>query len=144
MISKALPSITANLDISESDLDYALPVDKVPARPHKSYRMVDSAMKIMLQQAANQRITKNPEFEKLLTKIDAYLKQKDDKTISLKESDFLVRRKELNSEKEEDEQIEAKAERSKIYNPSFYNQEIINITRDYVDALKVSNKLSAK
>ena len=139
-----LPSITANLDISESDLDYALPVDKVPARPHKSYRMVDSAMKIMLQQAANQRITKNPEFEKLLTKIDAYLKQKDDKTISLKESDFLVRRKELNSEKEEDEQIEAKAERSKIYNPSFYNQEIINITRDYVDALKVSNKLSAK
>lgn len=139
-----LPSITANLDISESDLDYALPVDKVPARPHKSYRMVDSAMKIMLQQAANQRITKNPEFEKLLAKIDAYVKQKDDKTISLKESDFLARRKELNTEKEEDEQIEAKAERNKVYNPGFYNQEIINITRDYIDALKLSNKLSAK
>ena len=139
-----LPSITANLDISESDLDYALPVDKVPARPHKSYRMVDSAMKIMLQQAANQRITVNPEFEKLLSKIDAYLKQKDDKSISLSESDFLVRRKELNSEKEEDEQVEAKAERNKVFNPTFYNKEIINITRDYVDALKVSNKLTAK
>jgi len=139
-----LPSITANLDISESDLDYALPVDKVPARPHKSYRMVDSAMKIMLQQAANQRITKNPEFEKLLSKIDAYVKQKSDKTISLKESDFLARRKELNSDKEEDEQLEAKAERNKVYNPGFYNQEIINITRDYIDALKLSNKLTAK
>ena len=139
-----LPSITANLDISESDLDYALPVDKVPARPHKKYPMVDSAMKIMLQQAANQRITKNPEFEKLLSKIDAYVKQKDDKTISLKESDFLARRKELNTEKEEDEQLEAKAERNKVYNPGFYNQEIINITRDYIDALKLSNKLSAR
>ena len=49
-------------------------------------------MKISLQQAADQRITKNPEFEKLLVKIDAYVKQKDDKTISLKESDFLARR----------------------------------------------------
>ena len=139
-----LPSITAKLDISESDLDYPLPVDKVPARPHKNYRMVDSAMKIMLQQAADQRIAKSSEFEKLLSKIDAYVKQKDDKTYSLKESDFLARRKELNSEKEEDDQVEAKAERNKIYNPSFYNQEVINVARDYVDALKLTNKLIAK
>lgn len=139
-----LPSITAKLDISESDLDYPLPVDRVPARPHKNYRMVDSAMKIMLQQASDLRITKNSEFEKLLAKIDAYVKQKDDKTYSLKESDFLARRKELNSEKEEEDQVEAKAERNKIYNPSFYNQEIINVARDYVEALKINNKLTAK
>ncbi len=139
-----LPSITAKLDISESDLDYPLPVDKVPARPHKNYRMVDGAMKIALQQAADQRIAKNSEFEKLLSKIDAYVKQKDDKTISLKESDFMARRKELNSEKEVDEQVEAKAERNKIYNPSFYNQEVINVARDYVDALALSKKLIAK
>lgn len=139
-----LPSITAKLDISESDLDYPLPVDRVPARPHKNYRMVDSAMKVMLQQASDLRITKNSEFEKLLSKIDAYVKQKDDKTYSLKESDFLARRKELNSEKEEEDQVEAKAERNKIYNPSFYNQEVINVARDYVEALKINNKLTAK
>ena len=139
-----LPSITAKLDISESDLDYPLPVDKVPARPHKNYRMVDSAMKVMLQQATDQRIAKNPEFEKLLSKIDAYVKQKDDKTYSLKESDFNARRKELNSEKEEDEQLEAKAERNKVYNPSFYNKEVLNVARDYVEALKINNKLLAK
>jgi len=98
----------------------------------------------MLQQAADQRIAKSSEFEKLLSKIDAYVKQKDDKTYSLKESDFLARRKELNSEKEEDDQVEAKAERNKIYNPSFYNQEVINVARDYVDALKLTNKLIAK
>lgn len=139
-----LPSITAKLDISESDLDFPLPVDKVPARPHKNYRMVDSAMKVMLQQAADLRIAKSSEFEKLLSKIEAYVKQKDDKTYSLKESDFLARRNELNSEKEEDDQVEAKAERNKIYNPSFYNQEVINVARDYVEALKISNKLIAK
>lgn len=139
-----LPSITAKLDISESDLDYPLPVDKVPARPHKNYRMVDSAMKIMLQQGADQRIATNPEFEKLLAEIDAYVKQKDDKTISLKESDFLARRKELKSDKDEEELIDAKAERNKIYNPTYYNQEILNVARDYVEVLKTSNKLIAK
>ncbi len=139
-----LPSITAKLDISESDLDYPLPVDKVPARPHKNYRMVDSAMKIMLQQGADQRIATNPEFEKLLAEIDAYVKQKDDKTISLKESDFLARRKELRSDKDEEELIDAKAERNKIYNPSYYNQEVLNVARDYVEVLKTSNKLIAK
>lgn len=139
-----LPSITAKLDISESDLDYPLPVDKVPARPHKNYRMVDSAMKIMLQQGADQRIATNPEFEKLLAEIDAYVKQKDDKTISLKESDFLARRKELKSDKDEEELIDAKAERNKIYNPSYYNQEVLNVARDYVEVLKTSNKLIAK
>ena len=139
-----LPSITAKLDISESDLDYALPVDKIPARPHKNYHMVDSSMKIALQQAADARISKNPEFEKLISKIDAYVRQKDDKTIPLKESDFLARRKEMNSEKEEDETNEAKAEQKKVYNNTFYNQELIRVTRDYVDALKVNNKLTAK
>lgn len=139
-----LPSITAKLDISESDLDYALPVDKIPARPHKNYHMVDSSMKIALQQAADARIAQNPEFEKLISKIDAYVRQKDDKTIPLKESEFLARRKEMNSEKEEDETNEAKAEQKKVYNNTFYNQELIRVTRDYVDALKVNNKLTAK
>ena len=137
-----LPSITAKLDISESDLDYPLPVDRVAPRPHKNYRMVDSAMKIMLQHAADQRIAKSTEFEKLFLKIDQYVKQKDDKTYSLKESDFLARRKD--SEKDEDEQIEAKVERNKIYNPTFYNKEVINVARDYVESLKMSNKLTAK
>ena len=139
-----LPSITAKLDISESDLDYALPVDKIPARPHRNYHMVDSAMKVMLQQAADARISQNPEFEKLISKIDAYVKGKDDKTIPLKESDFLARRKEMNSEKEEDETNEAKAEQKKVYNNTFYNQEVIRVTRDYVEALKVNNKLTVK
>ncbi|HUP81279.1 MAG TPA: tail-specific protease, partial [Pirellula sp.] len=79
---------------------------------------------------------------KLFSKIDQYVKQKDDKTYSLKESDFLARRKD--AEKDEDEQIEAKAERNKIYNPTFYNKEVINVARDYVESLKMSNKLTAK
>lgn len=139
-----LPSLTAQLDISESDLDYALPMDKVRAQPHKAYKMVDSAIKVALQQASSERISKDSEFEKLLGRIDAYLKQKNEKTIPLKESEYMARRKDLSSEKVEEEQLDNKAEKEKIFNPTFYNEEILNITRDYVDALARNSKLVAK
>jgi hypothetical protein len=48
----------------------------------------------------------------------------------------LALRKELNSEKVEEEQMEAKAERSSVYYSNFYNQEILNIAKDYVVALQ--------
>jgi carboxyl-terminal processing protease len=139
-----LPSLTAKLDVSESDLEYPLPMDKVNPRPHKNYQMVDSAMKIALQQSVNDRIGKNPEYEKLLAKIDSYVKQKDDKNIPLREADYMALRKELNSEKVEEDQFEAKAEREKIYYPNFYNQEILNVAKDYCDTLIARNKQIAK
>lgn len=139
-----LPSITAKLDISESDLDYPLPADKVAAKVHKHYKMTDPVMKVALQNAANERIAKNPEFEKLLTRIDSYVRQKEEKTISLKESDYMARRKELNSEKVEEEQIIAKEEKGKIFYKNFYNEEVLNVTQDYVEALRRNNKIVAK
>lgn len=139
-----LPSLTAQFDLSESDLEYALPMDKVRAQPHKNYRMVDSAMKIALQQSSTDRVAKNNEFEKLLSRIDAYLKQKGEKTVSLKESIYMTKRKEVNSEKEEEEQLDSRAERDKIFNPNFYNEEILNVARDYVDLLQRNQKLVAR
>lgn len=134
-----VPSLTAKLDVSESDLDYAVPMDKVNARPHKNYRMIDSSIKLALQQATNERISKDSEFEKLLSRIDAYVKQKDEKEISLKESEYMALRKEFTPEKIEEEQMEAKAERNSIFYPNFYNKEILNIAQDYVNALQTQS-----
>ncbi len=139
-----LPSLTAQFDISEGDLEYPLPMDKVRAQPHKNYRMVDSSMKVALQQASTDRVTKNSEFEKLLSRIDVYLRQKNEKSVSLKETEYMARRKDLSSEKEEEEQIESKADKEKIFNPTFYNEEILNIAKDYVDSLQRGNKLMAR
>lgn len=131
-----IPSLTAKLDVSEGDLDYAIPMDRVAQRAHTNYNKVDSQMKIALQQASNERVSKNPEFEKQLAKIDAYVRQKEEKQISLKESEYMALRKELNSEKVEEEQLEAKAERNSIFYNNFYNQEVLNIAKDYVVALE--------
>ncbi len=139
-----LPSMTAEMDLSESDLEFPLPMDSVRAQPHKNYMMVDSAMKSQLQQESTTRVTENGEFAKLLSRIDAYRKQKSDKWIPLKESEYMARRKDLNAEKEEEALFDPKKERDKIFADNFYNEEILNVAIDYVKALQSANKLVTK
>jgi carboxyl-terminal processing protease len=139
-----LPSMIAEMDLSESDLDHALPMDSVKAQPHKNYMMLDSAMKLQLQQQSTARVLANSDFEKLLGRIDAYRKQKSEKTIPLRESDYMARRKELRSEKEEEEQLDPKSERDKVFPTNFYNEEILNIAVDYIHSLQTANKLVTK
>ena len=139
-----LPSMTAEMDISEGDLEYPLPMDSVKAQPHKHYSMVDSALKAGLQQKSNDRVGQNDDFGKLLARIDAYRKQKAETRVPLREADFMARRKETSMEKEEEKQLDGKAERDKIFLSDFYNEELLNVAIDYVKALQSENKLVTK
>ncbi len=128
------------MDISEADLDYALPADKVSAQPHTKYKMVNSGLKNMLQEASMKRIEGNADFEKLMKRIDSYRKQKEEKFASLLETDFMAKRAELNAEEEEEKQIEeAQLPKEKVFDPTYYNKEVLNVTKDYVDALQTMN-----
>jgi hypothetical protein len=136
--------MTAEMDISESDLEYPLPMDSVKAQPHKHYSMVDSGMKAGLQQKSTERIGQNDDFGKLLGRIEAYRKQKAETKVPLREADFMARRKETSMEKEEEKQLDGKAERDKIFLSDFYNEELLNVAIDYVKALQSENKLVTK
>ena len=139
-----LPSMTAEMDISETDLDYPLPMDTVKAQPHKHYSMVDSTIKANLQALSAERIAKNEDFGKLLGRIDAYRKQKSEKLIPLKEEEYMARRKETSMEKEEEKQLDNKAERDKVFVSDFYNEEVLNVAIDYVKSLAASDSLVTK
>jgi len=139
-----LPSMTAEMDISETDLDYPLPMDTVKAQPHKHYSMVDSAIKSALQGLSAERIANSSDFGKLLGRIEAYRKQKSEKLIPLKESEYMARRKETSMEKEEEKQFDNKAERDKIFLSDFYNEEILSVAIDYVKSLASANSLVTK
>lgn len=106
--------------------------------------MVTSSMKAQLQQQSTDRIAKNDEFVKMLSRIEAYRKQKTEKLIPLKEAEYMARRKELSAEKEEEKQLDGKAERDKVFTSDFYNEEILNVAIDYVKSLQSENKLVTK
>jgi carboxyl-terminal processing protease len=139
-----LPSITAYMDIGESDLDYALPPDEVAAQEHQHYQMVNDAIRTQLQQKSIARVEQSEDFDKLLKRIEFYKKQKEEKYVSLKEEDFLKRRAELNSEEEEEKQIlDAQTPAEKPFVSGYYNDEVLQVTRDYYDALQAINLVKA-
>jgi hypothetical protein len=80
-----LPSITSVMDIGESDLDFALPHDRVPTLRHQMYNMVPAELVTSMRQRTTDRVGKDSEFLDLLRRKELYVTQKEEKTISLVE-----------------------------------------------------------
>jgi len=131
-----LPSITANMDISESDLDYALPADRIPSQRYMNYRMVDNAIRAEVTAKSMARVGDSKDFGKLLRGIESYKKQKSEKTRTLNESKYLALEAEFDAEKVESEELtKDEKNKDKIFKTNFYSEEVANIAIDYFSAL---------
>ncbi len=140
-----LPSVTAKMDISEGDLKYALEHDTVPAAGHERYNMVPRDLLESLRQRSAARVAQDKEFDELLKRIDLYVSQKEQDSVSLNEGEFMARRKELNAQKEEEEkELEQQLGNAVIYRDYFYNKEVMNIASDYVLGLQKQNLAQAR
>lgn len=139
-----LPSITAKMDVAEGDLKYALDHDAVNAKKHDVYNMVPPDLLGQLRKRSEERVVLDTEFTDLLRRISFYVSQKEQNAISLEESSFMARRKEMNAQKEEEEeQLEAQVGNEVIFLDNFYNREVINITHDYIEGLRKQNLAKA-
>ncbi len=135
-----LPAITASFDNSESDLDFALPNDQVRQARHTDYRLVDSSLLATLREQSVARIRDSEGFDRLLKRIALYKAQKDEDYVSLNREQFLKRRAELDAQREEEEQLlDAQMPKKDVFRMDYYNKEILNIAKDYVE---VVNKLN--
>ncbi len=131
-----LPAITSAMDISEADLDYAMPGDEVRKAGHQDYGLVNTEILTKLRSRSANRVKNSEGFDKLLKRIEMYRAQKDEKYVSLKESDFLERRKELDAEKEEEKLIlESQKPKKEVFRKDYYTEEVLNIVTDYIDAV---------
>ncbi|TVP98419.1 MAG: tail-specific protease [Planctomycetaceae bacterium] len=139
-----LPSITSVMDISESDLDFALPHDRVAAVRHQDYNMVPANLLETLRDASTDRVGADKEFLDLLRRKDLYVSQKQEKTISLLEEDFVARRKQLDAQKEEEKEgLEEELGNDIVYRDTYYNREVMNIAHDYIRGLRDQNLATA-
>ncbi|MEM8735391.1 MAG: carboxy terminal-processing peptidase, partial [Planctomycetota bacterium] len=73
-----LPAITANIDNSEGDLDYALPNDQVSGTRHIDYKMVNSTILSKLRDESERRIEDSEGFDRLLARIEMFNAQKNE------------------------------------------------------------------
>jgi carboxyl-terminal processing protease len=131
-----LPSITDHMDVSERDLDYPVAFDKVPAATFRRYDGVTANVVSTLKELSSQRIEKADDFTKLVKNIQRYDDQKAKKEVPLNEQKFLARRAELDADEEEEKTLEEHVNgTSETIKRTFYENEVLNITVDYLRLL---------
>jgi carboxyl-terminal processing protease len=131
-----LPQITTHWEVGESDLDYALKFDRVMPLKHLNYRNATAQLIEQLRERSEKRSDKSEYFSKERRKIERYLEQKENSTVTLNKETFLAERKELNSEKDQEEIFESLEDDDRPVFPSTpYNEEVIAIALDYLDLL---------
>lgn len=133
-----IPSLTSHLDVGESDLDYALPFDKIAGLSHDEFKMVDQNIVNQLRSASEGRIANSEDFGRDLRRINKYEEQKDRKTVTINREKFLAEREELDADKEQEEAFEeaVKSDRPVFDVDDHYNQEALSIVVDYLNLLK--------
>ncbi|MEX1042265.1 MAG: carboxy terminal-processing peptidase [Pirellulaceae bacterium] len=130
-----LPSLTANMDISESDLDYPIPWDRVPSAKFKIYDMVNTDIRAELNRRSDQRRQASEGFQKSLNTIATYLDQKKRKEVDLNYDTFMAEYKALEKDKAEEEALE-EPEGDEIVTKDYYFDEVMSVTSDYVQLLR--------
>ena len=131
-----LPSVTDKMDVGESDLDYPVEFDKIPSAKFRNYDMVKSDLINSIRQNAEKRIGQSEDFQKRLERIEAYVEQKDRKSVTLNKEKYLARREKLSAEKEDEKTLENQVNGSNSeYKRDFFVDEVLRIAVDYTRGL---------
>lgn len=139
-----LPSITDHMDVSEGDLEHALEFDKVPAAQFTKLDKVPATLVVELKNLSQARQQKSEDFTKLAKNIDRYEEFKKKKEYPISEQKFLAKKAELDSEKEEEKAIAEDTDNKEIFKRTFYENEAINVSLDYVRLLNKEKVAKAK
>jgi carboxyl-terminal processing protease len=153
-----LPSVFDHWDIGEAFLDNALPFDRIPEATHASVLQADKQIRSDLQAASAERVAGNEDFQKIQEAVRRYLERKSQKSISLNEE-------QMRKEREEDEKLAktvdalqtdgevvdpdsdaapqtdetspgADKKEDEAFPQNFYNDEVLQITVDYLGKLR--------
>ena len=138
-----LPSLTTQLDVGESDLDYALKFSQVDPLPHDNFHMVDSGLVDGLRKRSQDRVSNSDFFKKVNREIEQYKELKAKKTVTLNKEKFLKEREELDNDKEQEKMFDAMTDPSRpVYDMNGYGKEALDIAADYLNLLG-ANRVAA-
>ncbi len=141
-----LPSRIDHMDLGESFLDNALEFDRIErAKGVYNAGLTSGPIVDELQKSSKERIAESDEFAKLKAQIDRLVERKNRKSVSLNE-EVLGAERELEEETDEiyptiegdattGEEGEDDEEKS-VFPDTFYNDEVLEITSDYVNLLR--------
>lgn len=127
-----LPSISANMDVAEGDLDYALEFDQIKAANFTKEGLVQAQWLDQLREASQSRLDASDKFKELKSDIQRYIEQKEKKSVTLNKAAYLAEREEFNAEKQdEDTMNQAINGAQDEIERNYYLDEVLQIAVDY-------------
>lgn len=134
-----LPSITAQMDVAEGDLDYAMAFDQVPSARFTKLDLAGPEVVAKLNENSIKRRSESTDFQRLERDIKRYVDQKQRKTITLNKAAYLAEREEFNAEKQDEDTVNKHIEGSGTeIQRDFYLDEILQIAADYSQMMQKS------
>lgn len=136
-----LPSLIDHFDFGEQFLDNALPFDRIKAAEYETVGLVGQGILSTLRQQSAGRVSQNKEFQELNEQIVKFLKRKEEKSVSLNEAQRRAEQEEVKERAEIEEKLaeeEAAGPDKPIFPDNYYNNEVLNITADYLEQIKVA------
>ncbi len=131
-----LPSVTDHMDIGEADLDFAIDFQHIKRSKFSGVDLVNEPLIAKLRAESAKRVGESPDFGKLLKRIELYQERKAHKAVTLNEKKFFEEGKEANADKAEEERLAEEVTDSSKIKRDYYLDEILLITRDYVNTLR--------
>ncbi|MDB4614329.1 carboxy terminal-processing peptidase [bacterium] len=134
-----LPSILDHREVGEAQLDNALPFDRINPAIQPTGTARTPQLIATLAQRSQARVAADEEFQKVNSDIKLVVERQNRKTISLNEAVLRKERDEAKSDdddEDEDEDKDKEKEDPPVYPDTSYNDEVLNITMDYVELLK--------
>ena len=140
VVDVPMPSLTTHMDVGETDLDYPVKFDEVKPAPFTKVDDVNKAVVKELIERSKSRRQDSEDFKKLERRIKSYQDQKAKKYVTLNEEKFFKEREELDANKEEEKEIKEQAGGDRpVFRRNYYNDEILDVTLDYLNLLRDPN-----
>ena len=144
VVDVPMPSLTTHMDVGETDLDYPVKFDEVKPAPFTKVDDVNKAVVKELIERSKSRRQDSEDFKKLERRIKSYQDQKAKKYVTLNEEKFFKEREELDANKEEEKEIKEQAGGDRpVFRRNYYNNEILDVTLDYLNLLRDPNFANA-
>ncbi|NOY29857.1 MAG: tail-specific protease [Planctomycetes bacterium] len=128
-----LPFRTSHWEVGESDLDFAMEFDRIHPIPHANYRSATAQVIQQLKLNSAQRCEQSEFFSAELLKIERYLEQKENPTVTLNKEKFVAEREKLKDQENFFDDMQDDTRPVFPVNP--YNEELIAISLDYLELL---------
>ncbi|MBL8817486.1 MAG: carboxy terminal-processing peptidase [Planctomyces sp.] len=131
-----LPSFSEILDSSEKPFEDAMNLAPIPPAKYTPFtKYVNDSIIEQMSKRSSARVLNSPDFRIVKGQIQRHINRKNEKSVSLNQTDAAARMKELKAAADLVSQMGSKHSSDGIFPKNYYNTEVVHIATDYIQLL---------